>query len=400
MVLSEKDIYQTIGSQDDSFIYAYNYHNLEQKTINELIFFIYSNSFLSDEMKKRYVVSLFKTKQIIFTLYKFKQLLYRTYILQDKTLDESLCCIPLNEIDKRYKFSLIEDKFIYTFYINDLQTIIYKSLTISNNLYNNPTSPKNPYTNTPISISNLYNLYFYYQTHNIIIPTIFYKFFKSNFNITQFLYEHENYLRDISIDRYYTNIKQLELYYEIILVLRKYKKYIKHIQIHPDFDKRSIIKTFKPILKYDLYHMYSFNHAKKIFYKNKLIKYLKHINSTNPTYGRINHMPIHRIPIKQIIFKDMSKYNSNYFKADILSYKYKKIANVQTIINLILDNLLRNNPTQDNSPAPHIEYQFSFSYDDYGEPVETDYSTTPNTLDNFTFSNLATPYTINDFEID
>ena len=138
MVLSEKDIYQTIGSQDDSFIYAYNYHNLEQKTINELIFFIYSNSFLSDEMKKRYVVSLFKTKQIIFTLYKFKQLLYRTYILQDKTLDESLCCIPLNEIDKRYKFSLIEDKFIYTFYINDLQTIIYKSLTISNNLYNNP----------------------------------------------------------------------------------------------------------------------------------------------------------------------------------------------------------------------------------------------------------------------
>ena len=70
--------------------------------------------------------------------------------------------------------------------------------------------PNNPYTNEPISISNLYNLYFFYKNNNIIIPELFYRYFKSDFCITQFLYENETYLRDISISNYYNNIKHFK----------------------------------------------------------------------------------------------------------------------------------------------------------------------------------------------
>ena len=68
---------------------------------------------------------------------------------------------------------------------------------------------------------------------------------------------------------------------------RKYKKCIKHIKIHPDFDKKSIVKTFDKILTYELYILYSFNYNKKTYYKNKLQKFLREFNQTNPTFGQI-----------------------------------------------------------------------------------------------------------------
>ena len=91
------------------------------------------------------------------------------YLIKTCNITDSLCCIQLNTIHHSNKFSLIENKTRYIFYINDLHTIMHKSLTLSDNLFNKPTLPNNPYTNTPISIANLYNFYFFCKHNHIML---------------------------------------------------------------------------------------------------------------------------------------------------------------------------------------------------------------------------------------
>lgn len=390
------------------FLHTYILNQLDNNTILELYHSIYTNKFLNNHIKIICLEGLFKAQKTLLILYKFKHRLYMKYIVKHRDIGESLCCIPLDTLNDTRKFNIIEDKSIFTFYINDLQTIINKSLTKSDNLFNKPTLPNNPYTNNPISLPNLYNLYIFYLDHKLAVPEIFYRFYKSKFCITKFLYENESYLRDIVISQYYNSINNMEKYFEIIIILRKYKQYIKNIQIHPDFDKNKIVEKFNNILTYELYILYSFNNNKQIYYKNKLINFLKEINRTNRMFGRILYQPFKKMDIKNTIkFNTNYKHNPKYYKADILSYKYKNIPNIQTIINMILNSFIETNNIDnrdniDNSITSTIRYHFTSppvvnetnDFDDYGEeinrilngPIETFQFTNPNNNPNNSFS--------------
>ena len=141
-----------------------------------------------------------------------------------------------------------------------------------------------------------------------------------------------------------------------------------------DAKRQHIVKTFEPVLTYDLFVEYSFNHNKKKYYKNKLIKYLKQINTNTPMIGQLTHQEFSIFKVKNTIhFKEDYKDNPDYYKADILSYKYKHIPNVETIIRFIMTQLTQHALSQSNR---HIRYHFTepsetISFDDYGEEVNT-----------------------------
>lgn len=364
----DQTIYKYLIRNKSDYVYNYLYDILSTRTISEVIYFFFMNPFFNDKQKMLYTHELCQTKKILFTLSRFKKKLMDIYLIKTCNITDSLCCIQLNTIQDSNKFCLIENKTKYVFYINDLHTIMHKSLTLSDNLFNKPTLPNNPYTNTPISIANLYNFYFFCKHNNKPIPELFYRFYTSNFCITKFMYNNEYYLRDIVISSYYTNIKTIEKYYDIISILRKYKKHIKKIKIHPDFNKNTIVDIFESILTFDLFIEYSFNHNKKVYYKNKLIKYLKHINTNNPMIGQLQYQNFSRFKVKKNIqFKDDYKNNPEYYKADILSYKYKHIPNVQNIINFIMEHLNRHTISENNTHYSTIQYTFTsptISYDD------------------------------------
>ena len=139
-------------------------------------------------------------------------------------------------------------------------------------------------------------------------------------------------------------------------------------------------------------------------------------------FGRILYQPFKKMDIKNTIkFNTSYKHNPKYYKADILSYKYKNIPNIQTIINMILNSFIETNNIDnrdnidnrnnidnrdnidniDNSITSTIRYHFTFppvnetnDFDDYGEeinrifnsPIETFQFTNPNNNPNNIFS--------------
>lgn len=370
----DKYIYKCLTEHKPEYIYNYYYDLLSTNAITEVVYLLYKNPFFTYEQKTKFMKELCETKKHMFALCKFKYIYIQKRLIKTCDIKDSLCCIKLNTLSSTNKFNLIEDRTSYTFYINDLHTIMYKSLTLSDNLFNKPALPNNPYTNNPISLCNLYNFYLFCNYHNKLIPEIFHRFYKSNFCITTFFYNNEYYVRDIAIKSYYNNIKSIEKYYDIILLLRKYKKYIKKIKIHPDYNKLHIVKTFEPILTYDLFIEYSFNHNKKKYYKNQLIKYLKQINTNTPMIGQLTYQEFSIFKVrKDIHFTNDYKNNPDYYKADILSYKYKHIPNVETIIEFIMNHLTQATLSQSNR---NIRYHFTepsttITFDDYGEEVNT-----------------------------
>ena len=74
-------------------------------------------------------------------------------------------------------------------------------------------------------------------------------------------------------------------YNYIIEMLKVYK--LCNIYIHPKYSKIEVVDKFTPILYNYGIAEYSFNPTKKIYHKNKVIKFLKQFHCKNPLFGRI-----------------------------------------------------------------------------------------------------------------
>ena len=83
----------------------------------------------------------------------------RRYKMYDVSTDLKLN--PLVGYDKRYIITIAENKVLYKFSIYDLLYVIQTNLTYTYALFVDPKFPRNPYTNLPFSIHNLYNIFYF-----------------------------------------------------------------------------------------------------------------------------------------------------------------------------------------------------------------------------------------------
>ena len=221
----------------------------------------------------------------------FTQLIYKWKYQRINTFENNndLLLNCLSNYNPIQRISIVENNTIYDFCLIDLLKIIHNALLYHENLFSKPSYPKNPFTNVPFGINNLYNIYFHMLHSTQIIPHCFYLFFLSDFNIKAFVVTNEPYLREESIKSYYNDISSEEHFQDIITALNVYAKYIPNIIIHANFSKEHVIYTFKELSVNYLIVQYSYSPLKIALATKKIKQFLSKLNTSNPKYGRITY---------------------------------------------------------------------------------------------------------------
>lgn len=305
---------------------------------------IYENNFMDSE-KKRELFFYFYNAQRVQNLFK-KWYHKKTFNkIQMANIKTDLFLNDLKLTREKFVIPIIHDNILYYFKISDLTKLIESALIYYEiELDPEPIMPSNPYNNLPFSKTNLYNIYFYLKNNNFIISNNLNNFYHCDFNINDFGNKYECVLKDILIDKFYDNKSNNYKYNEIILLLRRYKKYLNNLVIHPEFSNIKVIKRFECLLPYNLKSLYSFNSNNRIYAKKRLIFKLKKIYNADVKFGRIYVKCKRQIPRgfqfnisneNTIIEKEPQKYS----EINLLSPSIPNYNSVNEIINHLLDNV-------------------------------------------------------------
>ena len=202
-----------------------------------------------------------------------KSKLYNTISLYGDNIQET----------SKYNITIKENGFKYLFSIYELKHIILNSLLYHEEFIIESQHIKNPYTNLPFQIYNLYNIYLYFIKKNIIINEFFLKFVKCHFNIHFFRIEYEplikeqiiiieyNSLKDHQKISYIKNMIETYLDFEdVIIPLNRKLLY---------FDKNNIVYKY-------MYTQYGNNFIKRRAYKKNIRAFFENFKKNNPYYGR------------------------------------------------------------------------------------------------------------------
>ena len=112
-------------------------------------------------------------------------------------------------------------------------------------------------------------------------------FFKSNFDLDDFFYNNETYIRETYIKNYLISTPHYILFNDIKLMLTVNKEYTKKIYIHDDIPKDVLVNIFRPYLH--LFYLFRYGvtgTAKRNIAFSQLRDKLKSFVEYNPLFGR------------------------------------------------------------------------------------------------------------------
>lgn len=201
----------------------------------------------------------------------------------------------LNNISLKNKnvICVVQNKKKYLFYIFELSKIIYNSLSNSTFFMSEPLEIKNPYNNLRFEYHNLCNIYFFMKFNGIYFNEIFYKYFKSNFNIKLFLHRNFNLLRQCSINNFINNhIENDYLYEDIMNMINNYNSRINkehRILISEEFPKNILYNIMNKYLLLFINVWYSYVEYECESYLKELNHRLYYFQAFNPQFGRLKY---------------------------------------------------------------------------------------------------------------
>jgi len=204
-----------------------------------------NNMFLSAETKTKLREIFVKAQRTYMAFLRFANLV-RHKIGKEK-INFDLRMEPI-DIRSKYSICLIQDKAKYFFALTDLVNIIQTAITNSDNMFDNPLFPKNPYTNVRFTKTHLYNIYYKIKHAFLNVPEWIELFYKSGFDLDLFKLENEQKLREKYAKNYIKNGAINVLYEEVMSMLYSYKRIFRRIDIHDDFPKKDLVDIFRPYL--------------------------------------------------------------------------------------------------------------------------------------------------------
>lgn len=267
----------------------------------------------------------------LLALYKFKQI---CLLKTNKSLNEQidLNFNPISSMNSKYYITLIHNKHKSQFSMFDLIRIINSSLSYELNFFPEPKKIKNPWDNEPFSISNLYNIYFFIKKSNLTMPTLFSRFFESNFDIKHFENYNQFIIKDYIIDNCHLLTDSRKMSYIRSMIATYNRKNIKinnTLNIDKKFPSKRLVEVMGKFIKPFLLANYSYESDIRIKYRMKLNKLLREFKKQNPLFGRkIISLSIRKIYyISRLIYEEKQciflPFNSYIPKPEFISIEDK-----------------------------------------------------------------------------
>ena len=245
-----------------------------------------NNPFVTIEKKNELLNFFCLAQKVTFGFYKFLRLL-RLKKSKEYEFECDLCLEPLSTLNPKFVVPIIQRNRLYKFRIHDLIRLVQNGLVYAPDLFSEPQAAKNPHTNLPFSVTDLYNIYFHILKADMKMPIMFKMYFLSNFDMTMLLDKYESVLRDESIRCNLKGMDKDDKYDEIMDMVDKYKRVMPSICIDTRFSSDKLVEGFEHTLIHFLYSKYSYNPAFRLKHKTVLMIQLKKMNSETPTFGRV-----------------------------------------------------------------------------------------------------------------
>jgi len=201
------------------------------------------------------------------------------------------------------KITLIHFNKKYIFRLTDLINIWITGLTKNISLSPHPRYPINPYINKPFRKHHLFLIYFKLLDSTITIPLLIQKFFKLEFNLSNFEFEMYTELKEHAIENHIEEASDSTILFEIINMLESLRIQLDYVYVDtrlPPNCMKIVINTLKPFLKEYFYGKHSCNPLKKEICLSTAINGLKCIFSREPTFGTLIYfdIPVARVSLE------------------------------------------------------------------------------------------------------
>ena len=288
---------------------------------------ILKDEFISTDFKEHIIDIFSETQKIYNSLSKFAYLWRFKRAQTVVSNDLSMCPIDINE-HKLTTFILLQNNSKYLFKISELIKIIETALGNNCEFFSDPKHPKNPYNNLELNTCDLYNIYFKMKEAPRLISHIFHLYFLSNFCITNFTLNNEDFLLKNSIKKYVMNSPYTLLYNSVLEMLYDNPFTVK-LDIDAKFPRDVLVNIFRPYLylfylvkyydecsKTELCEVILFKKLLNFYFNNKSFgrRYIK-VNKENNKFSHTYHFNMKHLSFeKNIIAKN---FNYRYLNNDI-----------------------------------------------------------------------------------
>jgi len=293
-----------------------NYNGVNNNKFNILNIIILNNKNINKFHKHFFLIQFYKAQKT-YSAFRKLAILYKFKHGQQFEIDTDLCFNNFTKLNKSILISIFENNILYKFRISDLVNIINKSLSNAPNFFAEPSEIRNPYTNLPITLANLYNIYFKLKNSNYIMPLLFHQYFISNFDLNIFKNENECIIRDKSIDNFVKTDSIDEQYEYIMKMFYTYHNFI-YFTLHPFFPKKKLVNIFKKYLKPFLLREYSLNPFIREKYNIDLQYKLALFSQLNPDFGKKIYKKTSRNNINNLHYT----FNETVIESSNLIYDY------------------------------------------------------------------------------
>ena len=258
-------------------IFFGNHLNTKHKNLKQLL----DNKEITNDTRHSLMDIFMSVQKTYWNISKFARIWkYKHAKVYNK---EDLYLNPINE-SMRNVVVILQNNWKYLFPLKELMKSTNENLMNSPYFFPNPLSCKNPYTNIPLSKSQLYYIYFKIRESDYTIPILYYRFFLCDFNIKTFSNENQALIKEIYMKNSVNNINRSDVI-NIVNEMFKYHR-IKRIRINPSFPKDILFDKMKNYISLYFESINNYNMSVRLYLCKKLHIKLCNLVEYNPNFGR------------------------------------------------------------------------------------------------------------------
>lgn len=244
----------------------------------EFIKNIINNVFISKANRDLLIDFVSEYNSILFLFDRVKhRYKFKTY--KHAIIPFSLTLIPMEDIPREKRISILHDDNIYDFYLEDLKGIYMNAITFSDFLIVKPYLPRNPFTNVQFSLHHMMNSLRKMIRETNIHPLLF-SFYACGCDINLYIRENKVKLQEMAVTKYMNHLHHQILFKKLCDLIFKFIRYRCNRARVCEKDMKDIIQMGMKSLHYYYYTYYYSISDKYQEYTPKLISNLSRIVDT------------------------------------------------------------------------------------------------------------------------